>query len=215
MKTTTWGVARATVATTALAAALAALTPLTGCAPLVVGGAMVGGVLVATDRRTTGAQLEDQGIEIKAAARVRELATLGHVNATSYNRLVLLTGEVPDADARARIEAAVAGVENVRSVVNELAVAGASSLTSRSNDALLTTKVKASLVDARDLYANAFKVVTERATVYLMGRVTEREATRAAEVARTVPGVQKVVRVFEILSDDELRALKIEPAPAR
>ncbi|MBI3155903.1 MAG: BON domain-containing protein [Burkholderiales bacterium] len=211
----TLGAARATIAGTALAAALAATTTLTGCAPLVVGGAMVGGVLVATDRRTTGAQLEDQGIEIKAAARVRELATLGHVNVTSYNRLVLLTGEVPDADARARIEAAVAKVENVRSVVDELAIAGASSMTSRSNDALLTTKVKASLVDARDLYANAFKVVTERATVYLMGRVTEREGTRAAEVARTVPGVQKVVRVFETLSDDELRALQIEPAPAR
>ena len=109
----------------------------------------------------------------------------------------------------------MARVENVRSVVNELAIAGASSLTSRSNDALLTTKVKASLVDARDLYANAFKVVTERGIVYLMGRVTEREAARGAEVASTVPGVQKVVRVFEILGEDELRALKIEPAPAR
>ena len=162
-----------------------------------------------------GAQIEDQGIEIKAAARVRELATLGHVNVTSYNRVALLTGEVPDADARTRLEAAVARVENVRSVVNELAIAGASSLTSRSNDALLTTKVKASLVDARDLYANAFKVVTERGIVYLMGRVTEREAARGAEVASTVPGVQKVVRVFEILGEDELRALKIEPAPAR
>jgi osmotically-inducible protein OsmY len=146
---------------------------------------------------------------------VRELATLGHVNVTSYNRVALLTGEVPDADARTRLEAAVARVENVRSVVNELAIAGASSLTSRSNDALLTTKVKASLVDARDLYANAFKVVTERGIVYLMGRVTEREAARGAEVASTVPGVQKVVRVFEILGEDELRALKIEPAPAR
>ena len=194
---------------------LALLAGLAGCAPLVVGGAMVGGVLVATDRRTTGAQIEDQGIEIKAAARVRELATLGHVNVTSYNRVALLTGEVPDADARTRLEAAVARVENVRSVVNELAIAGASSLTSRSNDALLTTKVKASLVDARDLYANAFKVVTERGIVYLMGRVTEREAARGAEVASTVPGVQKVVRVFEILGEDELRALKIEPAPAR
>ena len=170
---------------------------------------------LATDRRTTGAQIEDQGIEIKAAARVRELATLGHVNVTSYNRVALLTGEVPDADARTRLGAAVARVENVRSVVNELAIAGASSLTSRSNDALLTTKVKASLVDARDLYANAFKVVTERGIVYLMGRVTEREAARGAEVASTVPGVQKVVRVFEILGEDELRALKIEPAPAR
>jgi osmotically-inducible protein OsmY len=206
------GAARALLASSLSVALLAGLA---GCAPLVVGGAMVGGVLVATDRRTTGAQIEDQGIEIKAAARVRALATLGNVNVTSYNRVVLLTGEVPDAEARSRAEAAAAQVENVRSVVNELAIAGASSLTSRSNDALLTTKVKASLVDARDLYANAFKVVTERGTVYLMGRVTEREAARGAEVASTVPGVQKVVRVLEILSDDELRALKIEPAPAR
>ena len=205
----------ATRALVASSLSLALLAGLAGCAPLVVGGAMVGGVLVATDRRTTGAQIEDQGIEIKAAARVRELATLGHVNVTSYNRVALLTGEVPDADARTRLEAAVARVENVRSVVNELAIAGASSLTSRSNDALLTTKVKASLVDARDLYANAFKVVTERGIVYLMGRVTEREAARGAEVASTVPGVQKVVRVFEILGEAELRALKIEPARAR
>ncbi len=211
MKSLRCGAARALITTVAAAAALAGLA---GCAPLVVGGAMVGGVLVATDRRTTGAQLEDQGIEFKARARVRELATLGNVNVNSYNRIVLLTGEVPDADARARIQAAAAGVENVRSVVDELAIAGASSLTSRSNDALLTTKVKASLVDARDLHANAFKVVTERSTVYLMGRVTEREAARGAEVASTVPGVQKVVRVFEILSDEELRALRIEPAPA-
>lgn len=211
MKSLRCDAARALITTVAAAAALAGLA---GCAPLVVGGAMVGGVLVATDRRTTGAQLEDQGIEFKARARVRELATLGNVNVNSYNRIVLLTGEVPDADARARIQAAAAGVENVRSVVNELAIAGASSLTSRSNDALLTTKVKASLVDARDLHANAFKVVTERSTVYLMGRVTEREAARGAEVASTVPGVQKVVRVFEILSDEELRALRIEPAPA-
>lgn len=211
MKSLRCSAASALITTVAAAAALAGLA---GCAPLVVGGAMVGGVLVATDRRTTGAQLEDQGIEFKSRARVRELATLGNVNVNSYNRIVLLTGEVPDADARARIEAAAARVENVRSVVNELAIAGASSLTSRSNDALLTTKVKASLVDARDLHANAFKVVTERSTVYLMGRVTEREAARGAEVASTVPGVQKVVRVFEILSDEELRALRIEPAPA-
>ena len=201
----------ATRALVASSLSLALLAGLAGCAPLVVGGAMVGGVLVATDRRTTGAQIEDQGIEIKAAARVRELATLGHVNVTSYNRVALLTGEVPDADARTRLEAAVARVENVRSVVNELAIAGASSLTSRSNDALLTTKVKASLVDARDLYANAFKVVTERGIVYLMGRVTQREADRATEIARSTGGVQKVVRLLEIISEEELQ--RTLPAP--
>lgn len=206
----------ATRALVASSLSLALLAGLAGCAPLVVGGAMVGGVLVATDRRTTGAQIEDQGIEIKAAARVRELATLGHVNVTSYNRVALLTGEVPDADARTRLEAAVARVENVRSVVNELAIAGASSLTSRSNDALLTTKVKASLVDARDLYANAFKVVTERGIVYLMGRVTQREADRATDIARNTQSVSRVVRVFEIISEQELVSIGAakQPAPA-
>lgn len=199
---------RTLLATTAACTALVALP---GCAPLIVGGAMVGGVLVATDRRTTGAQLEDQSIEIKAANRVRSLATLGHVNATSYNRMLLLTGEVPDEGERARVEAALKGIENLRSIVNELAVAGNSSLTSRSNDALLTTQVKASFIDAKDVFANAVKVVTERATVYLLGRVTEQEAERAASLASRVPGVQKVVRVFEILTDDELKALQLMP----
>jgi osmotically-inducible protein OsmY len=192
--------------------ALAASTLLPGCAPLIVGGAMVGGVLVATDRRTTGAQVEDQGIELRAGGVVKDLATLGHVNVTSYNRMVLLTGEVPDETARSRVEQAVAKVENVRSVVNELAVAGNSSTGSRANDVQLGLKVKASYVDAKDVQANAIKVVTERANVYLMGRVTEREATRAAELASQVPGVIKVVRVFELLTEEELA--RIQPAPA-
>lgn len=190
-----------------LAAALltaGALTALPGCAPLIVGGAMVGGVLVATDRRTTGAQVEDQGIELKAAARVRELATLGHVNVTSYNRALLLTGEVPDETQRARVEEALARVENVKSVVNELAVAGNSSTTSRANDVQIGLRVKASFVDAKDVAANAIKVVVERGNVYLLGRVTEAEAARAADVASRVPGVVKVVRVFELISEEEL-----------
>ena len=187
---------------------LAGLAILPGCAPLIVGGAMVGSVLVATDRRTTGAQIEDQAIELKASNRVRDLSTLGHVNTTSYNRRVLLTGEVPSEADRGRVEQAVRQVENVKAVINELAVAGSSSYTSRSNDALLSTQVKASFVDAKDVFANAVKVVTERGTVYLMGRVTEREAARAAALASTVPGVQKVVRVFEILSEEELAAMQ-------
>jgi len=192
---------------------LAALTALPGCAPLLLGGAVVGGVMVAADRRTAGAQLEDQGIELKAANRIKEMATLAHVNVTSYNRMVLLTGEVPGEAERGAIEQAVAKVENVRTIVNELAVAGSSSMTSRSNDVLLSTKVKASLVDAKDVPASAFKVVTERATVYLMGRVSEREAARAAQLASTVPGVQKVVRVFEIVSEDELA--RLQPSAAK
>ena len=190
--------------------AATALTALQGCAPLILGGAMVGGVLVATDRRTTGAQVEDQGIELRAAAAVRDMATLGHINGTSYNRQLLLTGEVPDEAQRQRVEQTLARVENVRAVVNELAVSGNSSSTSRANDALLETKVKASFVDAKDVFANAVKVVSERANIYLMGRVTEREAARAADLASRVPGVTKVVRVFEIISEEEM--LRLQPA---
>lgn len=192
-----------------VAAALAASTLLGACAPLLVGGAMMGGALVVTDRRTSGTQVEDQAIEFKAGARVRDATgDRGRISLTSYNRLVLLTGEAAsDADKEAA-EQAVARVENVRATVNELVVIGStgfsSSFANRSNDAILTGKVKATLVDAKDLQANAFKVVTDRSVVYLMGRVTEREATRATEVARSISGVRKVVRVFEVVSEAEL-----------
>lgn len=200
-------------------AVAAAATTLSACAPLIVGGAMVGGSMMFIDRRTSGAQVEDEGIELKAGNAVRDLATLGHVNITSYNRQVLLTGEVPAEDDRQRVERAVHRVENVRSVVNELVVAGNSSLGSRSTDSIITSKVKATFVDAKDLQAPAVKVVTERATVYLMGRVTEREATRASDLARSVSGVQRVVRVFEVISEAELANLQkatqpSEPPPA-
>ena len=135
----------------------------------------------------------------------------GHINVTSYNRQVLLTGEVPTAGDRQAVEQVVARVENVRSVVNELVVAPNSTLSQRSNDSIITGKIKAGMVDAKDLQANAFKVVTERGAVYLMGRVTQRESTRATEVARGVSGVAKVVRVFEYITEDELKAL--QPAP--
>ena len=191
-----------------LIAALAistALSTLSGCAPLIVGGAMVGGTLMVTDRRTSGTQIEDQSIELKALNRIKEVAgDRGHVNVTSYNRMVLITGEVPTEADKVAVEQGIARIENVRSTVNELAVAGSASITSRSNDALLTSKVKASFVDARDMLSNAFKVVTERGTVFLMGRVSEREATRASDLARSVSGVQKVVRVFDIVSEAEL-----------
>ena len=187
-----------------LVAALAA-AQLSACAPLVVGGAMVGGTMVALDRRTTGTQVEDQTIESKASTRIRDLVgDRSHVNITSYNRTVLLTGEAATEADRVAIEQAVQRVENVRSTVNELAVMLPSSMSTRSNDSYLTTKVKATYVDAKDLQANAFKVLTERGNVYLMGRVTEREATRATDLARTVSGVQKVVRVFEIVTEAEL-----------
>lgn len=192
-----------------MAAALAASTLLGACAPLLVGGAMVGGAMVVADRRTSGTQLEDQTIEFKAASRVREaVGERGRINVTSYNRMVLLTGEAAsDADKEAA-EQAVARVENVRATVNELIVLGStgfsSSFANRSHDLILTGKVKATLVDAKDLHANAFKVVTDRSVVYLMGRVTEREATRATDVARSINGVRKVVRVFDVISEAEL-----------
>ncbi len=197
----------------ARSAALWASLLLGACAPLVVGTAVVGGSLVAIDRRTSGAQLEDQAIELKGAARVREVASLAHVNITSYNRVVLLTGEVPNDTDRQLLEQTVSRIENVRSVVNELVVAPASSLSARSSDAILSARVKASFVDARDLQAQAFKVVTERSVVHLLGRVTEREAQRAAEIARAIPGVQKVVRVFELISESELSNLQPKASP--
>ena len=204
----------ATRLATRLALTACLLAAVTACAPLIVGGAVIGSGLVATDRRTTGAQVEDQGIELKAASRVRELATLGNVNVNSYNRLLLVTGEVPSQTEKAAVGAALARIENVRSVVNELGIGQNASLGSRSTDSLIQAKVKAALVDTKDVQANAYKVVSERGIVHLMGRVTEREAVRGAEVARVVGGVQKVVRVFEILSEDELAALG-KTAPAK
>lgn len=200
--------------TLCLVLAAAALTAgLSACAPLIIGGAVVGGVMV-VDRRTAGTQVEDEGIELRAANRIRE--TLGdrvHVNVTSYNRQVLLTGEAATAQDRQTVEQVVSGVDNVRSVVNDLAVMPNTGLSQRSNDTFITGKVRASLVDAKDISATAFKVVSERNVVYLMGRVSQREANRATDIARGVSGVSKVVRVFEIVSEEELRRIAPQPAP--
>jgi len=197
----------------ALALGASIVAGLSACAPVMIGSAVMGS-LVATDRRTAGAQLEDEGIELRAQSRLREaLADRAHVNVTSYNRQVLLTGEVPSAQDRQLVEQLVTKVENVRSTVNEVAVLGNTTLSQRSADVLVTGRVRAGLVDAKDLYANAFKVVTERGTTYLMGRVTQREANRATEIARSTTGVQKVVRLLEIITEDELKALLPKPAP--
>lgn len=201
--------------TVAVVGALVVSGALSACAPLVVGGAVVGGTLLATDRRTSGAQIDDQTIEMKANTRIQEvLGDRGHVNVTSYNRMVLVTGEVPTEADKAAIEQGLGRLENVRSVVNELAAMTASSLSNRSNDALVTSKVKATLLDAGDLSSNAFKVLTERGTVYLMGRVTEREAERATDLTRSISGVKKVVRVFEVISEAELALIDPSKAPA-
>ena len=198
----------------AACAAVLFTSALTACIPLVAGG-MASGALLATDRRTSGAQLEDEGIELRALNRIR--GTFGdrvHVNLTSYNRQVLLTGEVPSAQDKAAVEQIVSRVENVSSVVNDLDVASASTLGQRSADTLVTGRVKAALIEARDLQFNAFKVVTERGVVYLLGRVTQREADRATAVARSTTDVQKVVRVFEIISEAELAGQRSAPAKA-
>ena len=187
---------------------------LSACAPLMVGGAVMGS-LMATDRRTSGSQLEDEGIELRGASRIRDhLGDRVHVNINSYNRQVLLTGEVPNAQDKQLVEQVVSRVDNVRAIVNDIEVLGNATLTQRSSDALVTGKVKAAMVDAKDLFANAFKVVTERGTTYLMGRVTQREADRATEITRSTGGVQKVVRVLEIISEEELQNLLPKPAPA-
>lgn len=190
-------------------AALVAASALSGCAAVLLGGAAVGGAMVYTDRRTSGTQVEDEGIELKSYGRLKEsLGDRGHINVTSYNRMVLLTGEVPGEADRSKAEQTVRAVDNVNAVVNELAVMGESSLTSRSSDLILTSKVKGAFVDAKDVQANTIKVVAERGIIYLMGRVTEREATRAADVARSVGGVLKVVRVFEVITEAELQGLQ-------
>ncbi len=194
---------------------------LSACAPVMMGG-VLGAAMVASDRRTSGAQVEDEGIEVRGATAIREnFGTKQHINITSYNRQVLLTGEVTSDRERQQAEQLVSKLPNVRSIVNELAVGPASTLSERSSDAVITARVKASMVDTEDVFANVYKVVTERGTVYLMGRVTQREAQRATDVARGVSGVKRVVRVFEFITEEELRGMQpkksgvdLNPPPA-
>lgn len=188
---------------------------LAGCVPLVVGGGAMATALVASDRRTSGIYLEDERIEQSASARLRDQLKDGsRVSVTSFNRLVLVTGEVRTAEEKASVERVVSGVENVRNVINEVQVVPfISSITQRSKDTFITSKVKASLIDAKDLQANTIKVVTDMQVVYLMGIVTAREAKRAAEIARGVNDVRKVVRVFESISEAELANYQPKSAP--
>jgi osmotically-inducible protein OsmY len=203
-----------------LALAIAVLLPLlTGCFGAAVVGAGAGALMI-TDRRIAENYLADEGIEIRANNRIGEkYGSQTHVNVTSYNRMVLLTGEAPDTAARSGVEQIVTAVPNVKSTVNELQIAGASSLAARSNDGYITSKVKARFLDANKFSPNHVKVVTEAGVVYLLGLVTQREADDAVEVARTTGGVLKVVRVFEIISPEEARRLDVRPsentAPAK
>ncbi|MCB4362396.1 BON domain-containing protein [Hydrogenophaga taeniospiralis] len=203
------------LAATVLASVLLGAT-VSACAPLMMGGAAVGSALVATDRRTSGAQLDDQTIELRAANRLRDqMGTRARLDVTSYNRRVLLTGEVVSARDKELAGQVVGQVANVAGVVNELDVANSPTLRERTADTLLTGRVKAAMLDAKDLSANSFKVVTNRGTVFLMGRVTQREADRATEIVRNTSSVQRVVRVLEIISDEELSRLQPQSAPAK
>jgi osmotically-inducible protein OsmY len=185
----------------------ALLGSLAGCVPLMVGGAVATG-MASVDRRTLGAQTEDKTISLKAEGRVPKITgENGHVNINSYNRRVLLTGEVKDEAMKAAVEKDVRSIEGVLSINNELEIAGPASYTSRSSDALITTKVKTSLVDMKTISAQSVKVVTERGTVFLMGRVTQREGQLAADVTRGVSGVARVVKIFDYITEDELKAL--------
>ena len=172
---------------------------LQGCFPVVATG-VGAGMLMADDRRTAGIYIEDENIEWKVYARVRELGTGAHVNATSFNRKVLLTGEAPTEKDRASIEDAIKTIPNVREVVDELQVAGSSSLASRGNDSLITSNVKARMVNNGKFAPNHVKVVTEAGVVYLMGLVTQAEGEAAVEIARTTSGVNRVVKVFEYIA---------------
>jgi osmotically-inducible protein OsmY len=199
------------LAATLLCGAL--LASLSGCVEMVVGGAVMSAV-AAADRRTLGAQTEDKAIAVKAELRLPTLVGEGgHVNVASFNRKVLLTGEVRDEAMKKAVERDILGIEGVQGVSNELEIGGASGYTSRSSDALITGKVKAGLVDMKTVSAGSFKVVTERGTVYLMGRVTQREGNIAADVARAVGGVLKVVKMFDYISEEDLKLL--QPAPAK
>jgi osmotically-inducible protein OsmY len=182
------------------------LLSLQACVPLMVGGT-VAGALVATDRRTLGAQTDDAAIELKATGRASKITgNQGRVAVTSFNRVVLLTGEVADEKMKAEVQRQIATIEGIKSIENDLAIAPVSSVGIRTNDALITGKVKAAIIDTRDLYLSAFKVHTDRSIVYLMGRVTEREAKLGGEVARNAASkINKVVLLFEYIDEDEAK----------
>jgi osmotically-inducible protein OsmY len=190
--------------------ALAALAPaLTGCFPLAVVGVGAGALMVA-DRRIAETYMADEAIEVRANNRINEyFGSATHVNVTSYNRGVLLSGECLSQEDKARIEQIVTGVPNVRVVYNQLLVAQASTLSGRSNDSFITSKVKGRFLDSKQFSANHVKVVTEWGTVFLLGMVTQKEADASVEIARTTGGVLKVVRLFEIISPEEASRLDV------
>ncbi len=194
----------------------AALLPmLQGCFPVVAAG-VTSGVLSSLDRRTVGAQTEDETIEWKASSRVREkVGEKAHVNYTSYDRKVLLTGEAPSAEIKAEIARIVSGIPNVLGVYNELAVSGLTSFSARSNDTYITSKVKGRFIDANKFNIVHVKVVTEASVVYLLGIVTQREVDAAVELARTTSGVTRVVNLMEVISEAKAKELDLPPPDKR
>jgi osmotically-inducible protein OsmY len=197
-----------------------ALPMLQGCLPVVAASAVSGGALATLDRRSLGTQTDDETVEWKASSRVGEkFSDNVHLNFTSYNRKVLVTGEVPSEEVKGEIERIVAGVPQVQGVYNELAVAPVTSFSTRSNDSYITTRVKSRFVDSGKFSAVHVKVVTEAGVVYLLGLVTQREADSAIQVARTTSDVKKVVNLLEIISDAKARELDVRmpeqraPAP--
>lgn len=191
---------------------LATLLSVSACFPLMAGGVVMTG-FVAVDRRTSGAMLEDQAIEVKTSTRIRDvLGERVHITVTSYNRKVLLTGEAPDAKDKEQAGEIAKNIDNVASVWNEVGVTSITTLTERTNDLVAAGRIKADLIDAKDLFSNAYKIVVERGAVYVMGRITAREAKRVASVISGVTGVKKVVLVHETITEDELANLNAKPA---
>lgn len=187
-----------------LAVLLLAIPMLSGC-ELAVMGAVGGGAYTAfEDRRSSGGRIDDEAIEIRASSRIDErFGDKAHVNITAFNGSVLMTGEVPSEQAKADVEKIVTGTPNVRGVTNELQVGAPSSLGARTNDAFITSKIKARLLDSRKVNPVHVKVVTEAGIVYLFGVVTDKEADAAVDIARTTGGVRKVVKIFEYCKPED------------
>ena len=182
----------------ALSVLAVSLCLLSGCVPVLIAGAAGGAAMVATDRRSAGAQVDDESIELKITTQASsEFGERIHLNVTSYNGIVLLTGEVPDQAALASVGNLAKNTEKVRVVHNEMVIGPNSDFSARSNDTYITSKVKTRMIEANKFPPNVVKVVTERGVVYLMGIVSKEEGDAAAEIAATTAGVARVVKFFQ------------------
>lgn len=190
-----------------------AFSQLSACAPLVIGGAAVASKVV-IDRRTAGIQVEDEAIELRSESGLKKiLPKNSHVKVSSYNRMVLLTGEVNSENDRAMAERFVRSQDNVKTVINDLVIAPETTLTQRAKDQWISAEIKARLIASKDIHASAVHVVTQNGVVYLMGRLTNAEADRVSNLVSTsqISGIQKVVKVFESISEEDLRRMVATP----